>query len=651
MVKNIEKNELLKKYPNIKIKWSIGTGNWARIPWIAFLDSRETTTTQKGLYCVFLFREDMTGVYLTLQQGVTKPIKKLGGKEGRQVLKDNAIKIRKNVEELSEYGFNLNDDINLRTKSRRGRDYEISTIGYKFYGKDEIPQDQEIFQDIDSILQTYTEFLSDKKKKSDSHNRKEKLEMTSFLNYLKEKGFIYDTKLVENFLLSLKVKPFVILTGNSGTGKTKIAQLFADYIGNGNIENNKIIESKVSVGKSYNSGGWSFSREKFFGSFPELQSIEGTYPIEVNGMTGTGRLVLTPRLFYSNKDNEIKKMLKDMSEKDKNKKIKLKIEAGSIESINNENYRIIPVGANWTENRHVIGFYNVITKKYESTESLDLLLHASNHKSTPHFLILDEMNLSHVERYFSHFLSGIESNESIPLHNQKEIIETDKIPTKLKIPSNLLIIGTVNIDETTYMFSPKVLDRANTIEFETYPAKQYMNGTDSKIRVAGNLDYLENPLSDPNIENWSINRLRDGLNSIKTKQGDLLWDVLAEEINNFQKTLSESDFDFGFRVINEIIRFMYVSWKYEMQPNPWPNWERYFDAQIKQKILPKIHGSQRSLGDLFKKLMILCIKEKTDREPRNMQNLDYISKYETSAKKIRQMDKILHEQRYVSFTR
>ena len=71
------------------------------------------------------------------------------------------------------------------------------------------------------------------------------------------------------------------------------------------------------------------------------------------------------------------------------------------------------------------------------------------------------MNLSHVERYFSDFLSTMESGENISLHTGG----IDSVPPNFSLPKNFFIIGTVNIDETTYMFSPKVLDRANVLEF------------------------------------------------------------------------------------------------------------------------------------------------------------------------------------------
>ena len=121
--------------------------------------------------------------------------------------------------------------------------------------------------------------------------------------------------------------------------------------------------------------------------------------------------------------------------------------------------------------------------------------------------------------------------------------------------------------------------------------------------------------------------------------------------NKFQECLRKAGFDFGFRIVNEILRFMYVAWRYENKKNPWDNWERYFDAQIKQKMLPKIHGSQRSIGDLFKEMINLCIIGKNEKEPRNIENIIEKAKYRTAALKIQEMDKILYDQRYVSFTR
>src|SRR5690606_16502370 len=178
-------------------------------------------------------------------------------------------------------------------------------------------------------------------------------------------GFHFNYQIVTRFISSLTTKPFVILTGLSGSGKTKLAQAFVQWI-----------------------------------------------------------------------------------------------------CQNNNQYRIVPVGADWTNREPLLGYPNDLNpSEYVKPDHgvLDLILHANENEGLPHFLILDEMNLRHVERYFADFLSVMESKETIPLYS--EDLEIDGLPSTLTLPSNLFIIGTVNIDETTNMFSPKVLDRANTIEF------------------------------------------------------------------------------------------------------------------------------------------------------------------------------------------
>ena len=126
---------------------------------------------------------------------------------------------------------------------------------------------------------------------------------------------------------------------------------------------------------------------------------------------------------------------------------------------------------------------------YQSTPAYELIKNAEDDSENPYFLILDEMNLSHVERYFADFLSAIESGEEIPLYGNND---------KLTLPDNLFIIGTVNVDETTYMFSPKVLDRANTIEFDTLLAWEYMssdaNNDDFEVHIEFTLVTIQHRL-------------------------------------------------------------------------------------------------------------------------------------------------------------
>lgn len=464
----------------------------------------------------------------------------------------------------------------------------------------------------------------------------ENVRVGSFYKYLIFNGYYYDKKLIENFLLSLKVKPFIILTGNSGTGKTKLSQLFVKFLLDNVSNEDNVFSTKVKVGKSSTSGGWSIKRKDLEELIPILDLEKNKHTITVDGIeSNNARFNLNTRLFYGN--DKIRKHLNKLRKQDPDQKIDLQIK---IPSSSEFGYKIVPVGANWTDNTNIVGYYNVITEDYQSTPAYDLIKQAQTNLNNPYFLILDEMNLSHVERYFADFLSAIESGEEIPLYGSNET---------LKLPDNLFIIGTVNVDETTYMFSPKVLDRANTIEFDTVRAWDYMFSNNNSGDFEGDIEYLQDPLKDSDISDLNIDDLKEILSEI-TFEGENLWDTLAMELTTFQETLKGSGFDFGFRVINEILRFMVVAWRYENSPHEWDNWERYFDAQIKQKILPKLHGSEKAIGNVLTNLFNSCLIDRNNNQnPKNSIVNKDDCRYYTSALKLKDMAKVLSDQRYVSF--
>ena len=598
-----------------------------------------------------------------------------------------------------------------------------------------------------------------------------------FYSYLLDNSYLFDKETVENYLLSLKVKPFVILTGNSGTGKTRLSQLFAKYLSikhmgtednfiysnsNQDFSSNNEYENEndfLTINVKLNQflpdfSGISLSQDLFREELP-INYFDGEHTIIVEGISAKASIDLNPVISFS-LNSPVIKNLKEKSKINPNQDISIKINLKNIremfdedfeqiaenivfnvftnnysfnsktwtlstyvffhnfpfkrrascevyvegiktdssfefspvltfdgeylidylkenfnrrlelvlktsqfmlnkekhEEFSNEteenktgdnqfqkdiilnvkyndepNYKIVPVGANWTENRHIVGYYNVITDEYQDTPAYNLIEKANQLINEPYFLILDEMNHSHVERYFADFLSAIESGEKIPLYGNEE---------DLVLPPNLSIIGTVNIDETTYMFSPKVLDRANVIEFDTSPTDDYMKKNININPPIGDIVFLENPLSSTDIRALGIKDLRDLFENVIV-DGESFWKILSEEIFKFQEILKESRFDFGFRVINEIVRFMAVAWEYEGKPSEFTNWERYFDAQIKQKILPKLHGSEKIIGDTIKDLEIACLRESG------------FIKYKNSYRKLEDMKNVLDNQRYVSF--
>ncbi|WP_276954936.1 McrB family protein [Methanobrevibacter woesei] len=457
-----------------------------------------------------------------------------------------------------------------------------------------------------------------------------------------EKGYYFDKKVIENYLLSLKVKPFVIFVGNSGTGKTKLSQLYAQYLMKNESNESSDIKTRVRVGKAFSNGGWSVSPKDIQDLVPS-DKYEGDLDLIVDGIPADGKLNLNTRIFF--RSDDLYNHLKELHDEDPNQKIDLVIKQDNDNGeFGGFNYKIIPIGANWTENRHILGYYNVITESYQSTPTFDLIKHAQKNKNDPFFLILDEMNMSHVERYFADFLSAIESGESIPLYSDENNVY------ELDIPKNLLIVGTVNVDETTYMFSPKVLDRANVLEFEALSVNDYMNFNFDNDYSFKDINYLLNPLNDIEVRNYSILDLMNEFNGVKNENNKNLWVVLSNELELFQNVLKKVGFDFGFRVINEILKFMLVAWRYEGSPNVWDNWERYFDAQIKQKMLPKLHGSEKAIGYTIEELFNLCLVERNNNEQVKYYNLfEYSVRYPESAIKLQKMANSLSNQRYVSF--
>lgn len=151
--------------------------------------------------------------------------------------------------------------------------------------------------------------------------------------------------------------------------------------------------------------------------------------------------------------------------------------------------RPIAVQPSWSDNHDLLGYYNALEDRYISTPFLESLVEANQHPDKLYLVVLDEMNLAHVEYYFSEVLSAMTRDDrALTLYGQTQnanlirLLELDEqgitaenckeakdicmkqlYPGKFRIPDNVRFIGTINMDETTKSLSPKVVDRSYAI--------------------------------------------------------------------------------------------------------------------------------------------------------------------------------------------
>ena len=261
---------------------------------------------------------------------------------------------------------------------------------------------------------------------------------------------------------------------------------------------------------------------------------------------------------------------------------------------------VVPVGADWTNREPLLGFPNALQEnQYVKPESgvLDLLIEANKAENSnkPYFLILDEMNMSYVERYFADFLSAMESHKAIPLWKGE-----GDVPQAICLPSNLFIIGTINVDETTYMFSPKVLDRANVIEFKIAP--------DEMDTFLGEMKSI-----DRDSINNKAQDMAESFVSIATSKELADDKEIKVTLGNFFKDLKSVNAEFGYRSATEIYRFISQAQKHDDTEDKM-DLQEILDCSIVQKLMPKLHGSRKKLDATLNALWKECFSGEVQKE-------------------------------------
>lgn len=242
----------LKASPPIAKRASIsldfaGRGRQATLPWIAMLDNRETRTTQEGVYCVYLFREDLSGVYLTFAVGVTQPRRTFGSDAAfRNHVNARVAELKRYAQDLTGVGFSVDEGIDLKATGRRGKDYELATVAHRFYESNTIPDDTALTADLESVLATYDKYLADKLH-GDPHppssppntpdavvsDRAFDAEeaVNQLIHAIERERYVFEPWQIAAYVAALRTKPLVILAGVTGTGKSTLPRLIADATG------------------------------------------------------------------------------------------------------------------------------------------------------------------------------------------------------------------------------------------------------------------------------------------------------------------------------------------------------------------------------------------------------------------------------------
>ena len=391
---SVFKKFLGKASVHYEIKGSVGVGRATKTPWIAIMDKDITHSTREGVYLVFLLSADYKHVYLTLNQGTTVP-GQFGPRLGIRDITKNTQLIRSILNKRNEF---LKQDGNANIADER---YKAGAIYYTLWN---IEDEEKGLKLLKLYLEIYQEYKEAK--------YSEKTLMSN------NKNTIINTKF-RSYITAIKTKPFLLLAGISGTGKSRIVRELARTC-------------------------W------------DEDSIE----------------------YKAQKP---------------------------------KNFEIIQVKPNWHDSTELIGYVSRVsgTPIYVAGDFLRFITQAWENLDIPYFLCLDEMNLAPVEQYFAEFLSVIESRKS----NEDGTVTTDPILKKstedwyrlltaeltgdnetlrnqfleegITIPQNLIVMGTVNMDETTFSFSRKVLDRAMTIEMNEV---DLYAGLDCKYERIGKLN-------------------------------------------------------------------------------------------------------------------------------------------------------------------
>lgn len=339
------------------------------------------------------------------------------------------------------------------------------------------------------------------------------------------------------------------------------------------------------------------------------------------------------------------------------------------------NYCLIEVKPNWHDSTELLGYESQIGKPlYQLTPFVKFLAKAMLHPDVPFFVCLDEMNLAPVEQYFAEFLSVLESRTKLsdghivsePLikadifrkyNMEKSLFSLEEETTAyneasgtvepapgygkeievyatlkeqgLRIPENVIVIGTVNMDETTHQFSRKVIDRAMTIEMNLPEGEPFMDFFANGSELA----YRENPTSSSLYlaTETKASAVVKTLAEDNAEKTEWLKGEVAAFLTNLNGALEGTPFKVAYRVQNELMLYFYQLWL-EDKTAKWRDiLNTACDQILMMKVLPRIEGDGELLETPLDELERFC------------------DSYTNASKKIAEMKSRLEKSQFTSF--
>lgn len=420
------------------------------------------------------------------------------------------------------------------------------------------------------------------------------------------------------FFTALQVKGFVLLTGISGTGKSKLAQHFIRTLGQAEVHASAQDEGRIRIrSMPYMAKHGHLIVPKRITEFVELPSPGEALEIDLIFPGGTEKVRFSHRQYPSTDYLELtfRGQAREWARNELTKTESFFLEPITDGSAQLTGFRIqlddtgarpahagarqlfLPVRPDWRDGTDLLGFYNPVTQTYETRSFVEFLEEAveawERKDRRPFFVILDEMNLARVEYYFADVLSVLESGrredgvteEAIVLSYPEGLASTELPPRRrLRIPPSFFVIGTINSDETTHAFSPKVLDRAfsielNEVDFELLYAEETADVLSSSERREIAQAFSVNGTY-PRIDREAAAKLLEESPQVR------------DRLQSLNESLMPYDMHFGYRVFDEIVMFLIHAARNELFPE---GLDDAFDASVLMKVLPKFHGSRTKL--------------------------------------------------------